>query len=166
MTTQAIVLTKSDRTQLCKLVALASARSGHDSDHLLSLTQELARAVVVDSDEVPSDVVTMHTTAIVRDLETEEQVPYTLVYPPLADLKAGRISVLAPLGIALLGFREGDEILWQMPGRDRRLRIERVLSQPEAQRRSHSKIQQNRSAHAGTAKRTHLVVDHVAAEQA
>jgi len=150
MTTQPIFLTKSDSAQLCKLVALASVGSVHDSDHLLTLTRELARAIVVDSDEVPSDVVTMHTTVKVRDLETGKHASYTLVYPPLADLKAGRISVLAPLGIALLGFREGDEIGWQMPGGNRRLRIERVLNQPEAQRRARSKIQRSRSSHDGT----------------
>jgi regulator of nucleoside diphosphate kinase len=90
------------------------------------LKSELERARVVLAEETPVDVVTMHSQVRVLDLETGEQSNYTLVFPVEADVSAKRISVLAPLGTALLGFREGDTLEWMMPGGMRRLRIERV----------------------------------------
>ena len=70
-------------------------------------------------------------TAGMLDLSSGERREYTLTYPAEADVAAGRISVLAPLGTALLGYREGDEFEWQMPGGLRRLRIEKVRSSHE-----------------------------------
>jgi regulator of nucleoside diphosphate kinase len=58
--------------------------------------------------------------------ELAAELERALIAEPEADLNAGRISVLAPLGTALLGYREGDEVEWQMPGGLRQLRIERV----------------------------------------
>ncbi|MEO7206857.1 MAG: nucleoside diphosphate kinase regulator [Steroidobacteraceae bacterium] len=134
---RSIVITEPD---MSKLRALSDARgmpSTHDQAHLTALGAELERADVVNSRDVPKDVVTMHTKVIVRDLHDRTVIECTLVFPSSADVEAQRISVLAPFGTALLGYREGDEILWKMPGGDRRLRIERVLWQPEAiQRRN------------------------------
>jgi regulator of nucleoside diphosphate kinase len=90
------------------------------------LKSELERARVVLAEEAPTDVVTMHSQVRVLDLETGEQSNYMLVFPADADVAAKRISVLAPLGTALLGFREGDTLEWMMPGGMRRLRIEQV----------------------------------------
>src|SRR5688572_22342437 len=100
-----------------------------DEQHLRELEAELERAVVVHATELIPDVITMHTRAQVLDVEAGERGEYVVVFPSEADVWAGRISVLAPLGTALLGYREGDEVQWMMPGRLRRLRIERV-SQP------------------------------------
>jgi len=68
----------------------------------------------------------MHSEVRVLDLESGERSDYALVFPREADVSAKRISVVAPLGTALLGFREGDTVEWMMPGGIRRLRIERV----------------------------------------
>ena len=80
-------------------------------------------AVVVDAEDVPAGVVTMHSRVRVQDVATGESWTYTLVFPHDADIASGRLSVLAPLGTALLGYREGDEIEWRMPGGVRRVRI-------------------------------------------
>lgn len=136
MMTRSIVITEPDMTKLRALSGARSAPSRHDEAHRAALDAELERAVVVNPDDVPKDVVTMHTKAIVRDLHDGTLIECTLVFPWSADVGTRKISVLAPFGTALLGYREGDEILWKMPGGDRRLRIERVICQPEATRRT------------------------------
>jgi regulator of nucleoside diphosphate kinase len=120
-----IVITKSDAAALRGLLA-PRARVERDQDHLYELAAELERALIAEPGEAPDDVVTMHTRVHVFDLVSGERRELVLVFPGEADLSAGRISVLAPLGTALLGYREGDEVEWLMPGGLRRLRIERV----------------------------------------
>jgi regulator of nucleoside diphosphate kinase len=68
----------------------------------------------------------------VRDRKVDEPETYTLVFPDDADIDAGRLSVLTPLGAALLGSRDGQTIEFDAPGGRRRLKVERVLYQPEA----------------------------------
>jgi regulator of nucleoside diphosphate kinase len=68
----------------------------------------------------------------VRDLDSGKVITFTLVFPSDADVEQDKISVLAPLGTAVLGYRLGDTFEWRMPGRVRRLKLEQVLYQPEA----------------------------------
>lgn len=96
------------------------------------LERELGRAEVVPPDQVPKTVITMNSRAVVLDLDTEERRELTLVFPASANIDAGMVSVLAPLGTALLGSREGSELSWRTPRGERRLRVERVVYQPEA----------------------------------
>jgi regulator of nucleoside diphosphate kinase len=120
-----IVITESDAEKLRELLA-ARARAKHDQDHLHELAAELERALIAKPFEESEDVITMHARVQVLDLVSGKRRELVLVFPREADLSAGRISVLAPLGTALLGYREGDEVEWLMPGGLRRLRIERV----------------------------------------
>lgn len=97
------------------------------------LENELARARVVPSEEVPADVVTMNSRVRYVDVRSGEEREVTLVYPNAANFEMGRVSVLAPVGAALLGLAVGDEIDWPMPaGDERRLRVVAVPFQPEA----------------------------------
>jgi len=96
------------------------------------LERELQRAVVVKPEEVPATVVTMNSQVQVTDLDTAEQRCVTLVFPAMASTDTGCISVLAPLGTALLGSQEGRPVVWQTPRGARRLRVERIVYQPEA----------------------------------
>jgi regulator of nucleoside diphosphate kinase len=96
------------------------------------LERELGRAHVVSPDQVPKNVITMNSRVVVLDLDTQEQRELTLVFPSMANIEAGLVSVLAPLGTALLGSREGSELSWRTPRGERRLRVERVVYQPEA----------------------------------
>ena len=121
-----IVVTEFDARRLRELLARQSETSIRDQAHLQQLQSELERALVLTWVETPTDVVTMHSAVRVLDVESGDQSDYTLVFPLEADVSARRISVLAPLGTALLGFREGDTIEWMMPGGMRRLCIERV----------------------------------------
>lgn len=133
MNSRHILITESDMGKLRQLLDLRMALATRDQHHLEMLARELARAEVVRSEEIPPDVVTMNSHVRIRDLNAGRQFSYTLVFPEVADISEGRISVLAPIGTALLGYREGDEIEWEVPGGIRRIRVVEVLYQPEAE---------------------------------
>jgi regulator of nucleoside diphosphate kinase len=96
------------------------------------LRRELERAIVVSSAAMPPDVATLDSRVRYRD-ETEGVTrTVSLVYPSQADAAKGKVSVLAPVGTALLGLSEGESIEWAFPdGSLRRLTLEKVLHQPE-----------------------------------
>jgi regulator of nucleoside diphosphate kinase len=123
-----IIVTRSDLERLRAILG-APGKSVRDTEHLRDLSDELDRAQVIPEDEMPSDVVTLQSQVRVRDRGTGMVSNYTLVSPAQADVGSGHVSVVAPLGTALLGYREGDEVEWQMPGGVRRLWIERVMQQ-------------------------------------
>ena len=133
MRSRSIVITRTDAARLRDLLA-STARTERDHEHLEELAAELERARIAESGEVPSDVITIYTRVQVLDLVSGERRELTLVLPPESDARAGLVSVLAPLGTALLGYRAGDEIEWQMPGGLRRLRIEGVEPRAEYRR--------------------------------
>jgi regulator of nucleoside diphosphate kinase len=135
MRNRSIVITESDARMLRGLLA-ARISSARDQGHLEELSLELERAQVVDASEVPPDVITLHTRVRVLDLTSGERREIELVAPSEANVAANRISVLAPLGTALLGYREGDEVEWEMPGGLRRLKIEQVIQPPDDDTRS------------------------------
>jgi regulator of nucleoside diphosphate kinase len=121
-----IVISEPDARVLRGLLSARSAAS-HDQEHLEELRLELERAQVLEPEQVSTNVVTMHKRLQILDLSNNKRQELVLVSPAEADVSARRISVLAPMGTALLGNREGDEVEWLMPGGVRRLRIEAVL---------------------------------------
>jgi regulator of nucleoside diphosphate kinase len=129
-----IFISDDDRGRLADLVRRALDQNAQHTAYLEALAGELRRAQVVPRAEVPPDVVTMHSTVRLRDLETGEEETYTLVYPDEADIGAGKLSVLAPVGTALLGYRTGDVVEWPVPAGVTRFRVEEVVSQPKPPR--------------------------------
>jgi len=127
-----IVITADDMASLKELVRHGRTAWRRDQRHVEELAQELEHAQVVAAGEVPPDVVTVHSTVRIRDVDTGARMVYTVVFPHEADVAAGWISVLAPIGTALIGYRVGDVIDWRTPGGARRFRVEAILYQPEA----------------------------------
>lgn len=127
-----IVITRDDMARLRELVRQGRKASRRDQDHLAELDQELDRAELIGAEELSPDVVTMHSTVRVADLETGARRVYTLVFPVEADIQNNRISILAPIGTALIGYRAGDSVQWKTPGGTKHIQIEAVLFQPEA----------------------------------
>ncbi|AJP56852.1 GNAT family N-acetyltransferase [Pandoraea vervacti] len=119
-----IYITEIDQTRLRRLVAL---EPGPDT---VDLAHEIERAVVVDSRQVDGDVVTMNSRARLR--LDDDAMEVDLVYPDDADGSADKLSVFSDVGSAILGYREGDAIDWRIHHRTRRIRVEKVLYQPEA----------------------------------
>ena len=130
MSERSIFLTAEDRKRLVTLLERPTA--AWDRDDVRELVVEIQRASVVPAAEIPPEVITMNSRARLLDLDQGTTLEYTLVYPQDADFAEGKISVLAPIGAAMLGYRVGDEIEWIVPGGLRRLRVEAVLYQPEA----------------------------------
>jgi len=126
-----IIVTHEDLHRLRELIQTYRSQHNGDSEPA-DLEAELDRAKIAASDRIPPDVVTMNATALVRVDGSRRAQAWTVVYPPDADLDAGRISVLSPLGTALLGYRAGDTFEWDMPAGRRQYYIVKVLHQPEA----------------------------------
>jgi regulator of nucleoside diphosphate kinase len=127
-----IVVTRPDHERLRILIESARARKRWEEMHLLALADELESAEIVEPDCVPPDVVTMRSRVRVLDMVSGEANTYTICYPTEANFEAGRLSVLAPIGTALLGYRAGDVIEWPVPGGVRVLKIEKLEHQPES----------------------------------
>lgn len=104
----------------------------HDDPAADSLESELDRAVVVPQSDIPSDVVTMNSQVTYEDCQSGARRTVRLVYPAEANSAAGRVSVLAPIGSALLGLAVGQEIEWAVPSGRKRIRVVGVDYQPEA----------------------------------
>jgi regulator of nucleoside diphosphate kinase len=127
-----IIISSSDYVRLVELVDSARLDWRVPRHSLDVLEGELGRATLVEPAELPRDVIAMNSTVWFRDLDTEEIERYQLVFPPEADVIHGRISVLAPIGTALLGFRVSDIVEWQVPQGRRRLEITKVVQQQTA----------------------------------
>jgi len=130
--TRHIVVTQDDMARLKELVRQGRKSSRRDQDHLAELDRELDRAEIIGAEELSPDVVTMHSMVRVLDLDTGSSRVYTLVFPVEADIEKKRISVLAPIGTALIGYRAGDTFRWKTPGGTKHFQIEEVVFQPEA----------------------------------
>lgn len=132
MSERTIFITDTDRDRLEKLLLGTRVWSSRDKEHLQALEEELDKAHTVASRDIPADVVTMRSQVRVKDLNAGTEMDLSVVFPSEADSETGKISVLAPVGTALLGYRVGDTVEWKVPGGLRRLKIERILYQPEA----------------------------------
>ncbi len=120
-----LTITTEDYARLRLLLAAAapSARSAA----LDQLRHELDRATLIDAKAVPPTVVTMGSRVEIEDLGTGEIEDYTLVFPERAQVEQRQLSVLAPIGTALIGCSQGEEVRWTTPGGVRRFRIRRVV---------------------------------------
>jgi regulator of nucleoside diphosphate kinase len=127
-----IFITELDRQRLIDLLINAQSGEYRGSIYLEKLRGELERAQTVPSQQIPGDVITMNSKVVLRDLDSGEDETYTLVYPEQANTSEGKISILAPIGTAMLGYRIGDVFEWEVPAGKRRLRIEKILYQPES----------------------------------
>lgn len=124
--TPPIIVTSLDHERLRSVLGM------YGGANVDALEEELTRAAIVPSTEVKPNVVTMNSELVYEDVGTGKRRTVRLVYPRDADVTRSWVSVLAPLGSALLGLQVGQEIDWAMPGGARRLRLVEVRYQPEA----------------------------------
>lgn len=122
--TTGIHVTEIDKARLESLIAL------EEGPVIVELEHELERAIVVESQQVPHNVITMNSRALLQ--LDDEEIEVALVYPDDADSSAGKHSVCSDIGAAILGYQEGDTIDWRISDRTRRIKIRKVLYQPEA----------------------------------
>jgi len=129
----AIYVTKTDSERLSNMIELAREHNDRANFRYVNdLERELTRAEVIPSAEIPPDVVTMRSQVRLKDLDTGVQTVYSIVFPSEANYDEGKISILAPLATALLGYKCGDVVEVKAPSRQRRLLISEILYQPES----------------------------------
>jgi regulator of nucleoside diphosphate kinase len=122
-----IVITRADRERLSNLADAARRSSLIGED----LADELDRARVVEVDQVAPTIVTMHSRFVFKDQSNGDVRTASLVYPGEENIDEGRISILTPIGTALLGLSEGQSIEWETrTGVSRTLTVLKLLSQP------------------------------------
>ena len=125
-----IYVTKLDYERLTRLVRQEPLAG--DAGAIAALEQELTRAHVVDSYDILPDVVTMNSRIKLRDLNSQDELQITLVYPPDADEARHRVSILSRVAIAVLGCRLGDTVRWPAAEGLASYWVEAILHQPEA----------------------------------
>lgn len=132
MDNKPIQISEFDLNRLRKLIDDARFTNQRGSEYLVRLQAELERAQVVPPQDVAHTVITMNSTMVLLDLETQEEETYTLVFPENADIERGKISIVAPIGTAVLGYAVGDIFEWEVPAGTRRLQVQEIIYQPEA----------------------------------
>lgn len=132
MEERTIYITEFDRQRLQEMMREARRMDRRPNPYLDSLENELARARIVAPQAIPAEVITMNSKARLLDLDSGEEMLLTLVFPADADRAQNKISVLAPIGTAMLGYGVGDTFVWEVPDGKRRLKVLEVLYQPEA----------------------------------
>ena len=134
MNRKKIIVNSRDYT---KLTGIIDGKSGSSETEYRELCEELKNAVLVEPDKMPADVITMNSKVRFKDIEESEDYIFSLVYPEDADTSKGKLSILAPIGTALLGYRVGDEVKWKVPAGLKTFLVEEILYQPEANRDYH-----------------------------
>ena len=132
MAERMIHITKFDMDRLNELIDGLRLSPKANQANLDLLENELYRGVLVDPQDIPHDVITMNSKVSITDTDSGEKMTYTLVFPSAANIAENKLSVLAPLGMALLGYRVGDIIEWPVPSGVRKLKVDEIIYQPEA----------------------------------
>lgn len=125
-----IYITRLDMQRLRDMLLNASRL--WDKSYVQKLERELDRARIVEPQSVPENIITMNSTVRLVDLETCEDLVLTLVYPDQSNIAEGKISVIAPVGTAILGCKKGDTVEWEVPDGVRAFKVDHILFQPEA----------------------------------
>lgn len=135
MQQQTIRVTDFDSRRFQSLIEGSKVVNTRDAGSVDWLERHLDEAEVTPAGHIGPDVVTMSSQVLVTDLDSGETFDFQVVFPRAADAASGKISVLAPLGMAVLGRRVGQLVTWQVPAGLRRLRVDSVLYQPEREGR-------------------------------
>ena len=127
-----IILSKLDYSRIHKCIHDARQMNTIGINEAEALLNELKSAQVVDSGEIPNDVLTMNTIVKISFLNTKKTMQFQIVYPDQANMKENKISILSPVATALTGYRVSNEIEWIVPSGLTKLRIDEIIYQPEA----------------------------------
>ncbi|KHE90794.1 Regulator of nucleoside diphosphate kinase [Candidatus Brocadiaceae bacterium S225] len=132
MKKRTIYISSFDKERLVTLIEKSDNANNNDKKYLKELEKELNRSKIVEQNKMPQDVITMNSKVRLKELDSGEEITYVLVFPEAANIDENKISILAPIGTALIGYRVGDIIEWEVPAGLRRLKVEELLYQPEA----------------------------------
>ena len=131
MRNRTIYVTKDDAERLRKLLETSKIFYDQDRNDLQELEAELEQGNVVEPGDIPRDIVVMNSKVRLLDLDTDEELVYRLTFPEDTDIDQDKISVLAPVGAAMLGRRIGEVIEGKIPAGLCKLKVEAIIHQPE-----------------------------------
>lgn len=123
MEKEQLVIKKEDFDILTTCIRNGGSQPSFDKNNVMELAGELKKAKLVSKENFPDTVVGLNSTAVIKDMETERILAITIVTPDKADISQNKISVLAPIGTALLGFQKGREISWAVPSGEKKIVI-------------------------------------------
>jgi regulator of nucleoside diphosphate kinase len=128
MSKKKIMIGKEEYNKLLEMIAeMGCSADDRTKERLEELERELKACSVIDSTELPSDFVSMDSTVEFTDVDSGEVLKYTITWPETADFENNKISVLAPIGTALLGYKAGDIIEWKVPAGTKRFKINNIM---------------------------------------
>jgi regulator of nucleoside diphosphate kinase len=126
-----LVLRKDDYETLIACLRNSQNRTAFDRQNIEDLETELKKAKLVHKDDFPNDVVRLNSIVKVKEENKDKEIELTLVTPDKADIKQRKISVMAPIGTALIGFQKGQKVQWQVPAGYKTFTIMEVINQFE-----------------------------------
>ncbi len=126
-----LILREDDYQLLTSYVNGWQGNTAADRKNAIDLQAELRKAKLVSKDDFPLDVVRLNSTVKVKATDKDTVLELVLVTPDKADIRHGRISVMAPIGTALIGFRKGAEVKWDVPAGKKTFTILEVINEME-----------------------------------
>ncbi|MEO9021611.1 MAG: GreA/GreB family elongation factor [Ginsengibacter sp.] len=127
-TASPVILLKSDFEILNGYVKNLQGMQVNEKENFRKLYAELKKAQIVEPEEFPGDVVRLGSMVVIKDLQTKREMAITIVLPQNADIKQKKVSVLAPIGTALIGFRKGQKVSWEVPSGKKDFKIMEVTN--------------------------------------
>jgi regulator of nucleoside diphosphate kinase len=115
------IIAKSQLNTLNSL--LAEQPFGQNLREVMQLRQELERAQIVTDEEITDDIIQIGSRCTIEEMKSKHQMELTLTSPNEEDVKLKKFSVLSPLGVAIIGFKQGLEFEWLMPGGLRNFKV-------------------------------------------
>lgn len=125
-----VILLKNDYELLNEYVKNLHGMQVNEKENFRKLSQELGKAKLVEVADFPMDIVRLDSTVVIRDVQTKRDMTITIVMPQSADIKQKKVSVLAPIGTALIGFRKGQKVSWEVPAGKKDFIIMDVTNDP------------------------------------
>jgi len=127
-----LIINRLDAERIRQNISKFKSGKPYSVSDIERLVDELNRATVMAPEEIPSDIITMHSVVKVKYVNNDKSVTIQLVYPEEASVKENKVSIFAPIATALLGYKKGDIINWRIPGGKVKIKVEDILYQPEA----------------------------------
>jgi len=130
-TKEQLVLRKDDYEILIACLRSGQGKNSFDGENISALEMELKKAKLVSKKSFPTDVVRLNSKVKIKEENKEAVMELMLVTPDKADIKQRKISIMAPIGTALIGFRQGQKVSWQVPSGNKTFTIMEVINEYE-----------------------------------
>lgn len=124
-----VILTKTDYEILDSYVKNLHGMQVNEKENFSKLSGELKKAQIVEDDNLAGDIIRLGSSVVIKDLLTNRDMTVTIVLPQHADIKQKKVSVLAPIGTALIGFKKGQTVSWNVPSGKKDFKIMDVMNE-------------------------------------